>query len=299
MNRKEILYGTGVALVTPFSLNKKIDFDALKNLIYHVYKEIDYIVILGTTGESSSLLDEEKRDIIEFVKNYNNKKPMVLGIGGNNTKEVVNKINKIDLTAFEAILSVTPYYNRPTQEGIYEHFKYIAKNTKKNIIIYNVPTRTGSNILPDTVVKLAYNFKNIIGIKEASGSLLQAYEIIKKRPKGFILISGDDSISIPTILGGGEGIISVIAQAIPKDFSKMIKFALNNKVEESYNLYYKMYEMIEILFKEGNPTGIKSLLNIIGICKPFLRLPLVSASKELNYEINLIYKNYLLNINKN
>lgn len=299
MNRKETLHGTGVALVTPFNLKKKVDFDALKKLIYHVDNEIDYIVLLGTTGESSSLIEEEKRDIIELLKIYNNKKPIVLGIGGNCTKEVIRKINKIDLTYFEAILSVTPYYNRPTQEGIYEHFKCIAENTEKNIIIYNVPARTGSNILPDTVIRLAYNFKNIIGIKEASGCLLQSYEIIKKRPKGFILISGDDSLSIPTILGGGEGIISVLAQAIPKEFSEMVKLALNNHVKESYNLYYKMYKMFEIIFKEGNPAGIKSLLNIIGICEPFLRLPLVSASKELTHQINLVYKNYLLYNNKN
>lgn len=299
MNKIQRLHGTGVALVTPFNLNKKIDLNALKKLILHVYEEVNYIVILGTTGESTSLRDEEKRDIIELVKNYTNKIPIVLGIGGNSTNEVIKKINNFDLNNIEAILSVTPYYNRPTQQGIYEHFKSIAENTEKNIIIYNVPARTGSNILPDTVIKLAYNFKNIIGIKEASGILLQSYEIIKKRPKGFILISGDDSICIPTILGGGEGVISVLAQAIPKEFSNMIKLALNNNVKEAYKLYYKMYEIIDILFKEGNPTGIKSLLNIIGLCQPFLRLPLVTASKELNNQINLTYKNYLLNINKN
>lgn len=294
MNSRKILHGTGVALVTPFNVNKKIDFYALEKLIYHVIKEIDYIVVLGTTGESTSLIEEEKRDIIELVKNYNIKKPIILGIGGNNTKEVINKLNNIDLSPFEAILSVSPYYNRPTQEGIYEHFKCIAKNIEKNIIIYNVPARTGSNILPDTVIKLAYNFKNIIGIKEASGNLLQSYEIIKKRPKDFILISGDDAICIPTILGGGEGVISVLAQAIPQEFSNMIQLAINHKSEESYYLYYKMYEMIQIIFKEGNPSGIKYLLNIIDICHPILRLPLLSASKKLSHQINLIYKNYLL-----
>lgn len=299
MNIKETLHGTGVALVTPFNLKKKVDFDALKKLIYHVYKEIDYIVLLGTTGETSSLTEEEKKDIIELLKIYNNNKPIVLGIGGNCTKDVIRKINKIDLTSFEAILSVTPYYNRPTQLGIYEHFKCIAENTEKNIIIYNVPARTGSNILPDTVIKLAYNFKNIIGIKEASGCLLQSYEIIKKKPKEFLLISGDDSLSLPIILGGGDGVISVLAQAIPKDFSYMIKLALNNNVKESYNLYYKMYKMFDIIFKEGNPAGIKSLLNIIGICEPILRLPLISVSQELANQISLVYKNYLLDSNKN
>lgn len=297
MNKINILSGTGVALVTPFSLNKKIDFDALKKIIDHINKYIDYIVLLGTTGESSSLIEEEKNDLLEFIKIYNNK-PIVLGIGGNSTKEVIKKINQIDLTNIEAILSVTPYYNRPTQIGIYEHFKSIAINTKKNIIIYNVPGRTGCNILPDTVIKLASNFHNIIGIKEASGNLLQCYEIIKNKPKEFILISGDDSLSLPIILGGGVGIISVLAQAIPKEFSMMIKLALNYRVQESYNLYYKMYKLIELIFKEGNPTGIKSLLNSIGLCQPILRLPLVSTSKDLHDQIHLSYQNYLLALNQ-
>lgn len=291
------LYGTGVALVTPFNLNQKIDFDAIKTLIDHIDKYIDYIVLLGTTGESSSLIEEEKRDLIEFMKIYN-KKPMILGIGGNSTKEVIKKINSIDLTNFEAILSVTPYYNRPTQIGIYEHFKHIATNTTKNIIIYNVPVRTGSNILPDTVIKLANNYQNIIGIKEASGNILQCYEIIQKQPKEFLLISGDDSIALPTILGGGVGIISVLAQAIPKDFSNMIRLALNDQVKDSYNIYYKIYNLMKIIFKEGNPTGIKSLLNLLKLCKPILRLPLISPSEKLDQEIQLIYRNYLLKLNQ-
>lgn len=288
----EKLYGTGIALVTPFDQNKNIDFTSLGKLINHVIQgNAEYLVIFGTTGEPATLKKEEKKSIIQYIKNINNNTlPLVLGIGGNDTTEIIKQIQQIDLTDFDAILSVSPYYNCPTQEGIYQHFKSLAENTTTNIIIYNVPKRTGSNILPETTLRLAYEFKNIIGIKEASGDILQAYKIIQKKPKNFMVISGDDALALPMILGGGNGVISVIAQGIPKEFSEMIRLAYQNKVIKAFNLYYQMLEIIHLIFKEGNPSGIKSLLKTIGISEIDVRLPLVNATKKLQEKIQSIYE---------
>lgn len=288
-------YGTGVALITPFNYNNTVDFKSLEKLILHVINgNINYLVVLGTTSEYINLNYKEKNDIINCIKKVNNKKiPIILGCGGNSTKNVINELLKIDLSDIDAILSVSPYYNRPSQKGIYQHFKEISNNINQDIILYNVPSRTGSNILPNTVLQLADDCKNIIGIKESSGNLIQVYEIIKNKNKDFHVISGDDLMSLPIILGGGSGVISVLAQAIPKDYSYMIHLAMNNKVNEAYNIYYKIYDMMNLIFEEGNPTGIKTLLNIIGICNQFVRLPLIQGSKNLYNQILNTYKKYL------
>ncbi|WP_185855376.1 4-hydroxy-tetrahydrodipicolinate synthase [Blattabacterium cuenoti] len=289
------LLGTGVALVTPFKNNGEIDFNGLEKLVKFVLNNgVNYLVALGTTAETSTLKREEKRDIIECISYSNYKKlPLILGLGGNNTKCVIKQINSINnLSDFHAILSVCPYYNRPSQEGIYQHFKSIINNTNTEIkiIIYNVPKRTGSNILPNTVLRLANNFKNIIGIKEASGNILQSYKIMEKKPKNFSLISGDDFITLPILLGGGDGTISVIAQGIPNEISKMISLAMNNKVKESFSIFYKVYRIIELIYEEGNPVGIKTLLKTINICNSYVRLPLLSGSFFLEGKIKDFFK---------
>ncbi|WP_185861985.1 4-hydroxy-tetrahydrodipicolinate synthase [Blattabacterium cuenoti] len=277
------LYGTGVALVTPFKKDGKIDFNGIEKLVKYVEdNEVDYLVALGTTAETATLKKEEKQDVIQCIQSANYKKlPLILGIGGNNTKNVIKEINKIKNSSdFYAILSVSPYYNRPSQEGIYQHFVSIINYTEINIIIYNVPKRTGSNILPETVLRLA-NKKKIIGIKEASGNILQSYKIIEKKPKNFSVISGDDFITLPVLLGGGEGVISVIAQGFPSSISKMVSFAKNNKVEEAFSIFYKIIKMIDLIYEEGNPTGIKTFLSIIGICNSYVRLPLLIGTPAL------------------
>ncbi|WP_185878161.1 4-hydroxy-tetrahydrodipicolinate synthase [Blattabacterium cuenoti] len=286
----EKLYGTGVALVTPFKKNGNIDFNGLENIIKHVLNNnIDYLVALGTTSESSTLSKEEKRDVVECIKYFNFKKlPLILGIGGNNTVDVINQINYMkNLFQFYCILSVSPYYNRPSQNGIYNHFKSIINNTNIKIIIYNVPKRTGSNIHYQTIIKLSSNFKNnVIGIKEASGDILQSYNIIKfNKSTNFILISGDDFITIPIIIGGGKGVISVIAQGLPKKISDMVYLAQKNDLKKSFSIFYNILDMMYLIYEEGNPTGIKTLLNIMGLCKPYVRLPLLVGTSSLNKKV--------------
>ncbi|WP_185872626.1 4-hydroxy-tetrahydrodipicolinate synthase [Blattabacterium cuenoti] len=279
---KKFFGGTGVALVTPFKKNKEVDFDGIINLVKYVKEKVDYLVILGTTSEYPTLNKKEQEEIINCIKKINNKKlPLVLGIGGNNTKDIVKKINNFDLSEFIAILSVSPYYNNPTQEGIYQHFKYISMHTNNNIIIYNVPKRTGVNVHPQTVIRLARDYKNIIGIKEASGCILQSYQIIAQKPKNFYVISGDDFITLPIILGGGDGVISVIAQGLPKAVSKMVSLVINHQVKEAFYIYYNILDIIKYLYEEGNPVGIKTLLSIIGICHNYVRLPLLHGTTTL------------------
>ncbi|WP_185876674.1 4-hydroxy-tetrahydrodipicolinate synthase [Blattabacterium cuenoti] len=288
------LYGTGVALVTPFKKDEKIDFNSLEKLIKYVLdNDVDYLVALGTTAETATLKVEEKRDVVECIQNANYKKvPIILGVGGNNTKEIIGQINKIkNLSSFHSILSVTPYYNKPSQEGLYKHFESIVNCTEAKIVIYNVPKRTGVNILPDTVLRLANNFSNIIGIKEASGNILQSYKIIEKKPKNFNVISGDDFISLPIILGGGEGVISVIAQGLPDKISKMVNLARNNQVQKSFSIFYEIIRIIDLIYEEGNPTGIKTFLSIKKMCNPYLRLPLLTGSIFLKKKmLNLLEK---------
>ncbi|WP_185851990.1 4-hydroxy-tetrahydrodipicolinate synthase [Blattabacterium cuenoti] len=278
------LYGTGVALVTPFKKDGKVDFNGLEKLVkYVIDNNVDYLVALGTTAETATLKKEEKWDIVKCIQKANYKQlPLILGIGGNNTEDVIKKINSIkNLSDFYAILSVSPYYNRPSQEGVYQHFKSISCCTEADIILYNVPKRTGSNIIPDTVLRLAYDFKNIIGIKEASGNILQSYKILEKKPENFSVISGDDFITLPVVLGGGEGVISVIAQGFPKKISNMISLARNNNVKKAFSIFYNIIKIIDLIYEEGNPTGIKTFLDIIGICNSYVRLPLLVGTPSL------------------
>lgn len=289
------IFGTGAALITPFNEQKKIDFKSLEKLISHInIGAVDYLVLFGTTAEPSSLTEKEKNNLISYIQsiNYYNL-PIIISIGGNHTEGVIKQIKNIKNYNFEAILSISPYYNRPSQEGIYQHFKKIAESTQKNIILYNVPYRTGSNILPETVLRLAHEYGNIIGIKEASGNILQAYEIINKKPKEFSVISGDDTLAFPITLGGGEGVISVIAQGIPQIISNMINNAYESKIDKVFEDYYKIYNIINYLFKEGNPTGIKAFLNILNICKLYVRFPLIKASNKLKVKIKTIYNRYI------
>ncbi|WP_341654962.1 4-hydroxy-tetrahydrodipicolinate synthase [Blattabacterium cuenoti] len=291
------LNGTGVALVTPFKKNGKIDFNGLEKLVKYVLdNHVDYLVALGTTAETTTLKQEEKWDVIKCIQSANYKKlPLILGLGGNNTEDIVNKINSIkNLSDFYAILSVSPYYNNPSQEGIYQHYKSIVNCTETNIILYNVPKRTGSNIIPDTVLRLASDFKNIIGIKEASGNVLQSYRILERNPKNFSVISGDDFITLPIILSGGIGVISVIAQGLPDKISHMISLAKRNDVKKAFSIFYNIMKIIDLIYEEGNPTGIKTFLSVIGICNPYVRLPLLvgtpSLRKRMLHSLNEINK---------
>lgn len=289
------IFGTGVALITPFNEKNKIDFKSLEKLLTHInIGSVDYLVLLGSTSEPNSLKKKEKNNLIRFIQsmNYYNL-PIIISIGGNNTESVVEQIKNIKDSNFETILSVSPYYNRPSQEGIYQHFKKIAESTQKNIILYNVPSRTSSNILPETVLRLAQEYSNIIGIKESSGNLLQCYELINNKPKEFSVISGDDALALPITLSGGEGVISVLAQAIPQIFSSMIDNSFENKINKVFETYYNIYNLINSLSKEVNPTGIKYFLKLLTICKLNVRLPLIRASKELKVKIKTLYNRYI------
>ena len=286
--------GTGVAVVTPFKQDKRIDYDALTNIINHqIDKGIDYLVVLGSTAEAATLFPDEKERIRRhFVKTVEGRIPLVVGIGGNNTRQVVDELKNTDLSGFDGVLSVSPSYNKPSQEGIYRHYKAIAAVSPLPVIMYNVPGRTGMNMDPATVIRLAKDFTNLVGIKEAAGSMPQILELIHKKPKDFLIISGDDLLALPLSLAGGAGVISVIAQGLPTDFSKMIRLGLNGKSKEAFELHYKIMESIDLIFEEGNPTGIKALLYEQGFCDRFLRLPLVAATKELQVRIKEFLNNY-------
>jgi 4-hydroxy-tetrahydrodipicolinate synthase len=282
--------GTGVAIVTPFLENSEIDFIGLTNLIKHISKGgVDFLVVLGTTGETATLSKEEKQQIINHVvKINNNRLPLVLGVGGNNTTEIIDYLNNHDLSDFSAILSVSPYYNKPSQEGIYQHYKAISKASPLPIILYNVPGRTGSNILWETTIRLANEFKNIIAIKEASGNIEQCMKIIKHRPKGFIVLSGDDNLTLPLISSGADGVISVVANAYPKEFSNMVRATLNADLKNAQKLHYKLFEITEQLFADGNPGGVKMLLSLKKIIKPTVRLPLVEPNQLVKAKLKEI-----------
>lgn len=283
------LIGTGVALVTPFQQDGAVDYVALEKLVnYNIDGGVEYLVILGTTAEAATLTKDEKKQVIETIKKANaNRVPMVLGIGGNNTAEVINEYNETDLSDYIAILTVSPYYNKPSQEGIYQHYKAIAENTDANIILYNVPGRTGSNIAPETTIRLANEFKNIVAIKEASPNFLQSTDIIRMNTReDFNIISGDDEYALPMTLAGGSGVISVIGQGVPAIFTDMIRKAINKEVDAAYEAHYKVVEITRAIFEQGNPCGIKAVLNNKGICEPFTRLPLVPASEKLTSKIN-------------
>ena len=287
-------YGTGVALITPFDMKGEVDFIALEKLVnFQISNGIDYLVVLGTTAETPTLSVNEQREIVDFIVKVNNKRlPIVLGVGGNNTMEVVKSIQKVNTNDIDAILSVSPYYNKPSQEGIYQHFKAIAEASSLPVILYNVPSRTGSNMAPKTVIRLANEFKNIIGIKEAAGDFEQVLELIRTKPNDFMVISGEDKLALPLVLAGGAGVISVLGQGYPKQFSKMIQLGLEGKVRESYDLFYKLSSAIDLIFEEGNPVGIKYLLNILQICDKNVRLPLIDASSDLQQKLITFVENF-------
>ncbi|MFA5557570.1 MAG: 4-hydroxy-tetrahydrodipicolinate synthase [Flavobacteriaceae bacterium] len=278
------LTGTGVALVTPFRKDFSVDIEALKRIVrYNIDGGVEYLVVLGTTAESATLSKEEKELVIQTIVEENAESlPLVLGVGGNNTQEVVNELKTRDLSDFTAVLSVSPYYNKPTQEGIYQHFKMIAQNSPIPIILYNVPGRTASNMLPETVLRLANDFKNIIGIKEAAGDIVQAMKLIQNKPEGFLVISGDDMITLPMVLAGGSGVISVIGEGFPKEFSEMVRLGLQGKVKEAYALHYKLADCIDMIFEQGNPAGIKEAFKHLGISENTVRLPLVNVNQDLS-----------------
>lgn len=281
------LVGMGVALVTPFTNDNLVDVEALTNLVeYQIKNGTDYLVVLGTTAETATLSSLEKELVKQTVVKVNNGRlPLVLGIGGNNTAQVIKEITTTHLEDFDAILSVSPYYNKPTQQGIYSHFKAIAQATTIPIILYNVPSRTGANMAPETVLRLANEFSHIVAVKEAAGDMAQALQLLKNKPDNFLIISGDDLLALPMTSAGGSGVISVIGQGYPKEFSEMIHLALQGKITKAYSMHYAIMDSISLIFKEGNPAGIKVILEKLGICSSDVRLPLVAASQELNDEI--------------
>lgn len=285
MNKLE---GLGVALVTPFNKDLSIDFDGLTRLVeFNISNGVDYIVVLGTTAETATLSDEEKEAVKSHIIKINNGRvPLVLGIGGNNTMEVRKKIENVDMSDFFAILSVSPYYNKPNQEGIYQHYKMLAE-TEKPIIIYNVPGRTGQNIEASTTLRLANDFPNLLMIKEASPNISQYFDILRKKTQNFGLVSGDDEFTLPVTLAGGIGVISVIGQAYPKEFSTMLRLAKERKVDEAYKIHNSLVEIIRLIFVEGNPVGIKAVLSKMGLINNYLRLPLVPATEGLLAKIKL------------
>jgi len=290
---KELL-GTGVALVTPFNKDKSVDFKGLERLVdYQIANGINYLVILGTTGEPATLTATEKEQVKKTIIEVNNGRlPLVLGIGGNNTMAVVAEIKATNLADFSAILSVSPYYNKPTQEGLYQHFKEVSKASSTPIIVYNVPSRTGKNMTPKTILKLANNFKNIVAVKEAAGDIVQAMRLMQQKPTSFKVISGDDMLALPMVLAGGAGVISVIGQGLPKNFSKMIQYGLKGEVSKANKLHYKIMDSIDYIFEEGNPAGIKAMLQKLNICSKSVRLPLVEASYDLQQKISNFVANY-------
>lgn len=285
MNSKFL--GTGVALVTPFKKDLSIDHEALANIVnFNIDNGTDYLVICGTTAESVTITKQEKQEVIQTISKANNGRlPLVLGIGGNNTMQVIEEIKTTNLYGIDAILSVSPYYTKPTQEGIYQHFKAISEASPIPVILYNVPGRTSKNMEPETTLRLAKDFKNIIGIKEAGNNIMQYYKLLKNKPDDFLIISGDDDLALGVVLAGGAGVISVIGQAFPKDFSNMIRLGLKGESVEAFKLHYKLMDVIGYIFEENNPAGIKAVFKALNLCDDTVRLPLVPASKELQTKI--------------
>lgn len=281
--------GTGVALATPFTRENEVDENALRRLVqFQIKNGVDYIVVMGTTAESPTLTKVEKELVKTIIKKENNGKlPLVYGIGSNNTSQLVNDLAKENLDGFDAILSVSPFYNKPTQEGIYQHFAAVSKASPLPVILYNVPGRTSSNMLPLTVNRLANDFDNIIGIKEASGDMVQAMQMIRDTPADFLVISGDDMITLPMILAGGAGVISVMAQGFPSEFTRMVNLGLQRENDEAYKIQFQLMNGMDLIFKEGNPSGIKSVLELKKIINGSVRLPLVDATPELKSALSI------------
>lgn len=284
--------GTGVALITPFHKQRNVDFTALGSIIEHIIKNgVDYIVCLGTTAESVTLTEQEAMAVIDYtIDAVNSRVPIVVGMGGNNTSHIVDKISKTDFTGISAILSVAPYYNKPSQKGIYEHYKAIAEVCPIPIILYNVPGRTASNISAETCLQLAHEYPNIVGIKEASGNFAQCMEIILKKPKNFNVISGEDALLLPLMSIGLTGVISVVANALPKQMSTMVNHCLKGDFKKAREIHYKILPFANAVFEEGNPAGIKAALEIMELSQNHLRLPLTKIGKPLYTRIENIIK---------
>ena len=279
--------GTGIAIVTPFTDQLEVDYEALANIVnFNIENGTDYIVISGTTGESVTITSEEKKQIISTIRKVNDGRvPLVLGIGGNNTAAVIDEIKNTDLAGIDALLSVSPYYSKPTQEGIYQHFKAISQVSPIDIILYNVPGRTSSNMLPATTIRLANDFENIVAVKEAGNNVAQYLTLLRDKPEDFIVISGDDDLALGIVLAGGAGVISVLGQAVPRQFSKMIKLGLEKNATEAYKIHFDLMELTSLIFAENNPAGIKGVLAELNLCHPMVRLPLVEATSDLRSKI--------------
>lgn len=271
------LHGMGVALITPFTQKGEVDYEALSRLIdYQLLNHIDYIVALGTTAETPTLTEEEKKDIMDLVlRKASGKVPVVMGLGGNNTKSITDQLQNGNFRGIDAILSVVPYYNKPSQEGLYQHFAAIAKVSPVPVVLYNVPGRTGTNMTAATTLRLANDFDKIIAIKEASGDMAQIESLIKDKPSDFLVISGDDGVAFPLITQGAAGVISVIGNAFPAEFSRMVRLALQGDYENARTIHHRFTELFELLFVDGNPAGVKSMLSAMGMIENKLRLPLV------------------------
>nr|WP_321224599.1 4-hydroxy-tetrahydrodipicolinate synthase [uncultured Psychroserpens sp.] len=282
-------HGTGVAIITPFNSDLTVDHTALANLVnFNIENGTDYIVISGTTGESVTITAQEKKSITDtIIKANNGRVPLVLGIGGNNTTTVIEEIKTTDLSQIDALLSVSPYYSKPQQEGIYQHFKAISEVSPVDIILYNVPGRTSSNMSPETTLRLANDFENIIAVKEAGNNVHQYLKLLRDKPKDFLIISGDDDLVLGVVLAGGAGVISVLGQAVPKQFTKMINLGLEGKAKEAYDIHFKLMDLTSLIFSENNPAGIKAVLETLSLAKSTVRLPLVEASNELKQNIKL------------
>jgi 4-hydroxy-tetrahydrodipicolinate synthase len=282
--------GTGVAVVTPFLKSGEIDYGSYGRILDHfITNGVEYIVVMGTTGETPTLSKEEKKTILDFsVRKINARVPVVVGIGGNNTTEVVHSIAETDLTGVDAILSVSPYYNKPTQQGIFEHFTAIAGASPVPVILYTVPGRTGGNIMAETTLKLAASCANIIGIKEASGNIDQVYQVLKNRPEGFLVISGDDNLTLPYLAAGADGVISVVANAYPKEFSEMVRAGLKGDFYQARQLHFRLLDFMGAIFADGSPGGIKAALEARQLCGNFLRLPLVPVNETVHGRIRKI-----------
>ena len=293
--------GLGVAVITPFNDKGKVDYDSIPPIVENIISGgADYLVLMGTTAEVPCLSNEEKKNIIKVVSEINqNRLPMIIGIGGNNTSGVISEIIQTDLSLFGAILSVSPYYNKPSQQGIYSHFSEIAKISPLPIIVYNVPSRTGSSVKPSTFIRLCNDNENIYAIKESSGDLSLAKEIINKSSSEVQVISGDDAMTLPMLLAGGVGTISVLANALPKPIVSLFQHVKNGNLNEAYKSNHSLMDMIRLLFEEGNPVGIKCLMELMGICTKTVRLPLVSASSDLVNKMEEVLNNSIFNISGN
>jgi len=291
---KKELTGTGVAIVTPFLPTGNVDFNGLENLVERLITQgVNYIVVLGTTGETATLTANEKQEVINCIKTKNaGKVPLVIGIGGNNTIALVHQLKTFNYDGFTAVLSVSPYYNKPSQNGIIQHYSMLAKASALPIILYNVPGRTGSNLTAHTTLHLAHEIPNICGIKEASGNMEQIMQIIKNKPNDFMVISGDDNLTLPIIAAGGCGVISVTANAFTTDYSKMVSYCLQGKFEAARILHYKLTSITDLFFADGNPSGVKAALKMLGVCDDMVRMPLININEQVFAQLQLAIANY-------